>query len=82
MTLHTARRSQEWLTLIDAANNWQQSYDLLLFVEGDGLINPERVAIVAAAEQAAYDAWTHALVAFERAENRRGLPVHAEWLGH
>lgn len=66
-----AARSQEWLTLIDAANDWQQSYDALLYWESDPITLPHVVALAAEREQAAYDAWSHALVAFERAENRR-----------
>lgn len=66
----THTRSQEWLTLIDAANEWQQSYDLLLYWEG---IDPDsaKAADARAAEQVHYDYWTHCLVQFEASENRK-----------
>lgn len=66
----THKRSIEWHALIDAANDWQHAYDLLMYWEG---VDPYSAKSAAArvAEQTAYDAWSHALVAFERAENGR-----------
>lgn len=69
----THQRSQEWLSLIDAANEWQQAYDLLMYWEGrqHSEADARKAALALAVEQAAYDAWNHALVAFQRHENRK-----------
>lgn len=65
-----SRRSIEWHALIEASNDWQQAYSLMIFWQGEA---PGSVAALRAQdeEERLYNVWSHCLVAFERAENRR-----------